>query len=134
MPRNFGLAAGNSPDNEEGLLPGCNCVGQREVRRLVRQVFLASKEPQERSPLLRAMLADGATQHRITGLKRVENRAQRDRTFDFELDFTSDMRQRAKVLRQFDSNHCMYSMRRRRLLPPPHLPRRPRLFHGSLLK
>jgi hypothetical protein len=71
----------------------------------MRKIFLAGEEPQERPPLLRAVIADGAAQHGIAGLECVEDRTLRDRTLDFELDLTADVRQCTKVLRKFDSNH-----------------------------
>ena len=99
------LAAGNSADNQERLFPGCDCFGQRRVRQLVGQILFAGEETQESPPLLRAVVADGAAQHRITGLKGIQDRALRYQTLDFKLDFTADVRQSPEMLRKFDSNH-----------------------------
>jgi hypothetical protein len=71
----------------------------------MRQIFLAGEKPQERPPLLRDLIADGAAQHGIAGLECVKNRALCDRTLDLEFDLAADVRQRPKVLRKFDSNH-----------------------------
>ena len=52
-----------------------------------------------------AVVADSAAQHGIVGLKRVEDGALRDRTFDLKFDFTPNVGQRAKMLWKLDSNH-----------------------------
>src|SRR5260370_42318598 len=75
-----GLAAGDGPDDEKGLFPRCDGIGKRGIRRLKRIVFLAGEEPQERTALLRDMIADRAAQHRILGLEGVEPRALCDGT------------------------------------------------------
>ena len=49
------------------------------------------------SPLLRDVVADRAAQHRVAGLERVENRALRDVTLDFELYLTVDVRELAQM-------------------------------------
>ena len=71
----------------------------------MRQILLASKEAQERPPLLGYMIADGSAQHRIPFLQRVEHRAQRDRRCDFERYLGAGVRQRSQVRRQKDSYH-----------------------------
>ena len=87
------LAAGDGPDNQEGFFPRRNRLGQRGVRRLVGEIFFAGEKAQERSPLLRAVLADSATQHRITGLECVEDGALGDRAVYFQRHFAVDVRQ-----------------------------------------
>src|SRR5947209_11628322 len=57
------LAAGNGPDDDKRLLPRRDRVGQWGVRRLMGQVLLAGEEAQERTALLRNVVADGAAQH-----------------------------------------------------------------------
>ena len=37
-------ASGNGPDNEQGFFPRGDRLGQRAVRKLMRQILLASKE------------------------------------------------------------------------------------------
>jgi hypothetical protein len=71
----------------------------------VGEIFLASKKAQKRSPLQGAVVADGAAQHGITDLKRVEDGTLRDRTCDFDFDFASNVGKGAKMLWEFDSNH-----------------------------
>ena len=67
------LAASDGADDNKGLHSRRDRVGQRRIRRLMRQILLAGEEAQERAPLLRNMIADGAAQHRVAGLERVEH-------------------------------------------------------------
>jgi hypothetical protein len=69
------------------------------------QIFLAGKEAQERPPLLRDLVADCTAQHRIAGLKRVEDRPLRNLAANFELHLAVNLRQRSQMLRENDSNH-----------------------------
>src|ERR1700680_4651429 len=71
----------------------------------MREILLAGEEPHKRAPLLRNLIAQGAAQHRIAGLKRIEHRSLRDRAVNLELHLTIDLRQRPKVPRQLDSDH-----------------------------
>jgi hypothetical protein len=71
----------------------------------MRQILLAGEEAQERSPLLRDLVADRPAQHGIAGLKRVEDRPQRDRAVELEFYFAADVRQRSEMLRDYDSDH-----------------------------
>jgi len=71
----------------------------------MRQIFLASEEAQKRPPLLRNLIANGAAQHRIAGLKRVKHRPLRDRTVDLKLNFAVSVRQRSQMLREYDPDH-----------------------------
>ena len=94
-----------APDDQKRLRARRDRVGQRRVRRLVRQILLAGEEPHERPALLRDVIADRAAQHRIAGLERVEDRALRDRALDVELHLAADVRQRPQMRRQHDSDH-----------------------------
>jgi len=51
------------------------------------------------------MIADGTAQHGITGLKRVEHRALRDRTLDLDRQLASSVRQGSQMLREYDADH-----------------------------
>ena len=51
------------------------------------------------------MVADRAAERRVTGLERVEDRAQRDRRLDGEFDLAVELGQHAQVIRQHDTNH-----------------------------
>src|SRR5208283_1938223 len=69
------------------------------------QVLLASEEPQERSALLRDVVANRSAQHGIACLKRVEDRALRGLTLDVELHFAADVCERPQVWREYDTDH-----------------------------
>src|SRR5437899_4322220 len=69
------------------------------------EVLLAGEEPQERSALLRDLIADRAAQHRVAGLECVEDRALRGLTLDVELHLAADARQRPQMCREYDSDH-----------------------------
>src|SRR6266851_1438984 len=51
------------------------------------------------------MIADGAAQHGILGLKGVEHRALRDRTLDAELHLAANVSQRPQMSGEYDANH-----------------------------
>src|SRR6266851_6080563 len=99
------LAAGNGPEDDQGLLSGRDLVGQWSVRRFVGKVLLTSEEPQERPALLRDVVTDRTAQHRIAGLERVKHRAQRGLTLEIERHLAPDMRQSSQMLREYDTNH-----------------------------
>src|ERR1035441_3888864 len=69
------------------------------------QILLAGEEPQEWPALSRYVIADRAFQHRITGLQRIEYRAQGNRIRDLELHLAADVCQGSQMLRDFDANH-----------------------------
>src|SRR5271168_23369 len=71
----------------------------------MRKILLASKETQERPPLLRNLIANRPPQHRIASLQRVQHRALRNWTFNFKLDFAAGVRQCSQMLRQYDPDH-----------------------------
>jgi hypothetical protein len=57
----------------------------------VGQILLAGEEPHKRAALVRDMVADGAAQHRIAGLKRVEDGTLCGLTLDVELHLAVDV-------------------------------------------
>src|SRR2546425_998928 len=95
------LAAGDRPDDEKGLRPRRDRVGERGIGRLVGQVPLAREKSQERPPLLGDVIADRPAQHGIVGLEGVEHRAPSDRPLpgDVERHLAFDLRQRPQVRR-----------------------------------
>src|SRR5438128_9477611 len=99
------LAAGNGPDDDKRLLSGRDRVGQWGVRRLMGQILLAGEEAQEGSALLRDMVANGAAQHGIVSLERVEDRALRDRAFDLERHLCTGVRQVSQMWWKYDADH-----------------------------
>ena len=71
----------------------------------MRNIFVAREEPQKRPALVRAMLADRAAEHRVTGFERIENRPLRRRTVDGDLDLAIDAGERSQMQRQNYVNH-----------------------------
>src|SRR6267154_2607063 len=98
-------APGDGAYNQQRLFPGHHGVGQRGVRRFVGQILFACEEAQEWAALLRDVIANGAMQHRILGLERIDHRAHRWLAGDFELHFTADASEPAQVRRQHDADH-----------------------------
>src|SRR2546422_7351044 len=69
------------------------------------EIPLAREESQERSTLLRDVVADRPSQHRIAGLERLEDRRLRDLTLDVQRYLAVDVRQRPQVRREGHTNH-----------------------------
>jgi hypothetical protein len=105
------LASSNRADDQERLSSGCDCIRQRSVRGLVRQIFLTSEEAEKRPPLLRALVSNGAAEHRILRLKRVQHRALRNHARDLKRDFGSGVSQRSKVEWENYADHFVDSVR-----------------------
>src|SRR5438046_10241149 len=99
------LAASDGPYDEKGFCTRCDRLGQRRIGRLKGIIFLASEEPQKGTALVGDMIADRAAQHRILRLEGIEHRPLRDRTFDVDLHFGADARQRAPVSRTHAAEH-----------------------------
>src|SRR6185437_14324744 len=91
------LAAGHGADDQVRLGAGRDGFGQRGVRLLVRQVLLAGKEPDERAAFSGPLVADGAAQHRVPGLQRVEHRALGDPPGYLEFNLALNPGQRPQV-------------------------------------
>ncbi|HSS10500.1 MAG TPA: hypothetical protein VLL25_11480 [Acidimicrobiales bacterium] len=81
------LTAGHGAHDDEWFGASSDGGGQGSVRRFVGQIFLAGKEPHERSTLFRRVVADRPAQYRIAGLELVKDRALSGYTFDVELYF-----------------------------------------------
>jgi len=79
------LAARNGANQQKRLVTRDNRIRQGEVSVLVGQIFGTSEEAQVGAALLRDMVANGAPQHRVGGLERVESRAQRGWALDLKL-------------------------------------------------
>ena len=75
---------------------------------IMRQILLTSKETQERTPLLRPMIADRALQHRIALFHRIEHGSLGDWTFDLDFDFLTHVCQGSKMLWKFNSDRCSH--------------------------
>jgi len=85
-----GLAARDSADEQKWLVTRDNGIRQEEVRGLVGQIFAASEKAQEGAALLRDMVANRPSQHRVGRLERVESRAQRGWTLDLKHDLAAN--------------------------------------------
>src|SRR6266536_2610609 len=99
------LAARHGADDHEWLGSGRDRGRQRRIRRFVRQILLAGEETHERTALSCPMVADRAPQHRIAGLKLVENQPQCRLASNVELHFTADARQPSQVRREHHPDH-----------------------------
>jgi hypothetical protein len=95
----------NGSDHNEGFFPGRHGIGKRGVGWFVGEVFFAGKEAQEGTALLGDMVADGAAQHGITGLERVQYRALRDWVLDFERHLSADVCQVSEMVGKDYANH-----------------------------
>src|SRR6478609_8088863 len=103
--RPVALAAGDCADDQVWLLARYDRIGQRGIRRLVREILLAGEEADKGPPLLRDLIADRAAKHRVLGLDGVENRTLRDRTVDRERQLPIDARHDLEIGRQNDADH-----------------------------
>ena len=99
------LPAGDGPDDKEGLFPGGDRLRERGIRSLMRKIFLAGEEAQERPSLLRDVISDSPAQHRIAGLNRLEDRPLCGRALDLDRHLAADMGKRSQVLREYDADH-----------------------------
>jgi len=71
----------------------------------VRKIPLAGEEPEERSALLREVVTDCPSQHRVSGFEGVEDRALRGRACDVDGYLGVDPRQPPQVVRQDDPDY-----------------------------
>ncbi len=106
----FALPAGNSPNDDEGLGPRRDDLWQRGIGRFVGQILLTGEEAQERTALLRDLVADRTAQHRIAGLEGVQDRALRDWALDVNLQLAPDLRQGAEMLGKDNSDHLCHRL------------------------
>src|SRR5436853_6299320 len=100
--------SGDCSDHEKRLRPRCDGLREGSIGRIVRQVPLARKEPQERPALLGDVVADRAAQHGITRLECIQYRGAGDRPplRDVERHLALHLRQRAQVRRQHYADHA----------------------------
>src|SRR5437764_11489027 len=67
-------AAGDGADDEERLGAAFDSGWHRFVGGIVGEIFLTREEAQERAPLPGGVVADGAAQHGMTRLQRIQER------------------------------------------------------------
>ena len=75
----------------------------------MRQIFLAGKEAQKRTPLHCSMLPNRPAQHRISSFQRIKYRSLGDRTFDFDRYLVPDVCEGPQMLWKFDSNRYRHA-------------------------
>src|ERR1700760_2883801 len=73
----------------------------------MREILLASKEPQKRPPLPRPVLSNRSLQRRIPRLQRIQHRLECHLPRYLERYLTLDPRQRSQVRRPFNPNHAI---------------------------
>jgi hypothetical protein len=93
--------------DEERLHPIRHHSRQGSVGWFVRHILAADKKPDECAALLGFVLADRSAKHRVLGLERVENCSECRESIYLELHLVTDARQRAQMMRKYDTNHEM---------------------------
>src|SRR5258705_10826443 len=71
----------------------------------MREILLAGEKAQERPPLERHVVADGASKHGILVFKRIKHRPLCNRWRDLDLHFGPHLRKTPKMERKFDPDH-----------------------------
>jgi hypothetical protein len=99
------LAAGYSPDDEQGFRSRGDGIGKWSVGEFKRQVFFTGKKPQERSASLRDLVANRPPEHRMACFQNVQHRAKGHRTLNAKYNFAVDAGKRPKMCRKSHTNH-----------------------------
>src|SRR5215469_5563046 len=99
------LAAGHGAHDQVWLGASSDRIGQRDVGVFMGQVLLAGEEPDERPARAAVVVADGAAEHRIALLQRVQDGALGDLARHVQLHFAVDMRERAQVSGEDHPDH-----------------------------
>src|SRR5215213_192068 len=71
----------------------------------MRHILTTGKEPQQRTALTSDMVANGPTQHRISRLERIKDRASCHVAINLKLHIAADTRKRSQMCRQNNQNH-----------------------------
>ena len=87
------LASGHSADDQKWFLAVGDRIGQCGLRWFQGKILSTSIEPNKGTPLQSQMIANGATEHRVTGFERVKNRSQCGSPIDDKLHFFVHSRQ-----------------------------------------
>ncbi len=98
------LAASQGPPDDEWFAAVDDRFGQGRIRRIVRHVPLAAKIANKIATLMGDMVANGAAEHRVLGLKCVEDRVGCYRGRNFEGDLRAGPSQVAQMVRQGNSD------------------------------
>lgn len=102
---NWESSSRNRANHQKRLFPRGDRFRQERIRRFVRQIFLARKEAQKWSSLLRVVVANCPAQHGISRFQRIKHRALCHSALHIEFDFSSDMREVAQMIGQLHPNH-----------------------------
>jgi len=98
-------APGHGAHNHERLFAFHDSIGQRDIRRLMRQIQPTREEPDEGPALVSDVIADRSAQHWILGFQGIQDRAQYRWTLNLQLDLFADVRQSSQMMWKFDSDH-----------------------------
>jgi hypothetical protein len=90
-------STGDRAHYEQRLTAGRDGIGEWDVGQFVRQILLAGKESEKRTPLAGHVIADGPAQDWIVGLERVEDRPLGDGAVDRDAHFALDVGQCPEV-------------------------------------
>ena len=71
----------------------------------MRDVFAAGEEPDEWPALLRAVITDGAMQHRISAFERVDDFSRGGHSIDIQLHFIADAGECAQMMWEYNADH-----------------------------
>jgi hypothetical protein len=99
------LAARDRSYDNEWLFAGGDRLRQRRIGRFMREVFFTREEAQEGAALERAVIANGALQHRVPGLERIEHGFLRDRRRNLKFNLAADVRQRSEMVGKNYADH-----------------------------
>ncbi len=97
--------SGYSANDQKRFPAGNNVIRQRRIRRFVREILGASKEPQEGAPLLGHVITNRAAEHRVLHFKRIEDGSGRDRPLQVQLNLALNVAKCPQVMRQYNTNH-----------------------------
>ncbi len=99
------LAAGDGADDEEGLRAARYSFGQGMVGRFEGPILTAGEKSQEGPALEGDVVADGAAEHGVAGLKRVEDGTRGDLAVDLDAHLGAGVGQGSQMRREHNSNH-----------------------------
>jgi hypothetical protein len=100
------LTSGNGSHDEKWFISMPNRFGQRRIRRVIGQIVSTGKKTQKRPASLRAMLANGTAQNRITGFHGIEHGGHRNGTVHLQHNLVIDTSKVAQMKRQPHANQA----------------------------
>lgn len=97
-------AAGDGSEDDEGLGAGDDGGRKRRVGGIVGEILLAGEEAQEVTALVGDVVADGSSEHGVTGLQHVKDGGDGDGCGNYESDLDAGSGERAEVLGEFNAD------------------------------